>query len=156
MVGSKPLRSKGWRSSAGCRSRLRPLRRAELRPERKRDRGDAMMRSTLAVTCVGLAVLAGCDGAGERYDLVIENGRVVDGTGAPWFYGDVAVRGDRIARIAPAGMLANAPAAARLDARGRVVSPGFIDIISHSRGALLDGDGRVVGKVTQGITTEIM
>ncbi len=90
------------------------------------------------------------------YDLVIERGRIVDGTGNPWFYGDVAVRGDRIARVAPAGLLANAPATERLDARGRVVAPGFIDVISHSRAALLDGDGRVLSKVTQGITTEIM
>jgi N-acyl-D-amino-acid deacylase len=94
--------------------------------------------------------------APARYDVVITGGRVVDGTGNPWFYGDVAVRGDRIVRIAPGGMLRDAPAAERVDARGKVVSPGFIDIISHSRDALLDGDGRVLSKVTQGITTEIM
>jgi len=92
----------------------------------------------------------------EAFDLIIEGGRIVDGTGNPWHYGDVGVRGDRIVRIAPAGLLRDAPARERVDARGRVVAPGFIDIISHSRGALLDGDGRVVSKVTQGITTEIM
>ncbi len=90
------------------------------------------------------------------YDLVIAGGRVVDGTGAAWFYGDVAVRGDRIVRITHAGALADAQAAERLDARGLVVAPGFIDIQSHSRGALLRGDGRVVSKATQGITTEIL
>jgi dihydroorotase/N-acyl-D-amino-acid deacylase len=90
------------------------------------------------------------------YDLVIENGRIVDGSGNAWVYGDIAVRGDRIVRLAPAGSLARARAAQRLDARGLVVAPGFIDIQSHSRGPLLDGDGRVVSKVTQGITTEIM
>jgi N-acyl-D-amino-acid deacylase len=90
------------------------------------------------------------------YDLVIEGGRVVDGTGAAWYLGDVAVRGDRIARVAPAGVLAGAPARQRMDARGMVVAPGFIDIQSHSRAAFLSGDGRVVSKVTQGITTEIM
>jgi N-acyl-D-amino-acid deacylase len=105
---------------------------------------------------------AGCAPAGLRhptptpYDLIIEGGRVIDGTGNPWFHGDVAVVGERVARVAPAGMLRDAPARERVDARGRVVAPGFIDIISHSRGALLDGDGRVVSKVTQGITTEIM
>jgi dihydroorotase/N-acyl-D-amino-acid deacylase len=90
------------------------------------------------------------------YDAVLLNGRVVDGTGNPWFAGDVAIRGDRIARITPAGQLKNAPAKLRLDATGHVIAPGFIDLLSHSRYALLIGDGRVVSKVTQGITTEIM
>ncbi len=127
------------------------------------------MRSTaarLAATCATLLLVSSAwsprlaaqgQGTAEApYDLVIEGGRVVDGTGAAWFFGDVAVRGDRIVRVAPAGLLANAPAAERLDARGMVVAPGFIDIQSHSRGPLLNGDGRIVSKVTQGITTEIM
>jgi N-acyl-D-amino-acid deacylase len=90
------------------------------------------------------------------YDLILEGGRVVDGTGAAWFLGDVAIRGDRIAKVVPAGALAGAQSASRIDARGLVVAPGFIDIQSHSRGAFLGGDGRIVSKVTQGITTEIM
>ncbi len=90
------------------------------------------------------------------YDLVIEGGRVVDGTGSAWFYGDVGIRGDRIARVAPAGVLRGAPARERINARGLVVAPGFIDIQSHSRGAFLTGDGRVISKITQGITTEIL
>ena len=90
------------------------------------------------------------------YDVVISGGRVVDGTGSAWFHGDVAIRGERIARVAPAGLLASAPARRRIDARGLVVAPGFIDIQSHSRANFLGGDGRVVSKVTQGITTEIM
>ena len=90
------------------------------------------------------------------YDVVIENGRVVDGTGSAWFYGDIGIRGGKIATIVPRGLLAKATATERVNAAGLVVAPGFIDIQSHSRDAFLDGDGRVVGKITQGITTEIM
>lgn len=93
---------------------------------------------------------------GAPYDLVITGGRLVDGTGNPWTYADVGVRGDRIVRVAPGGALAGAPAAQRVDARGQVVAPGFIDIQSHSWDALLWRDGRVVGKVAQGVTTEIL
>ncbi len=92
----------------------------------------------------------------DHFDVVIENGRVVDGTGNAWFYGDVGIVADRIAAITPAGMLANAEAAERVDATGLVIAPGFIDIQSHSRSALLYNDGRVISKVTQGVTTEIM
>jgi dihydroorotase/N-acyl-D-amino-acid deacylase len=96
--------------------------------------------------------------AQEPYDLLIRNGRIIDGTGTPWFHGDLAIRGGRIARITPAGLLANAPAQRTIDAQGKLaVTPGFIDIQSHVRANLLgNGDGRLVSKVTQGITTEIM
>ncbi len=110
-----------------------------------------------------LAVLSACASAGTPrgsdsggYDVVITGGRIVDGTGNPWYYGDVGIRGDRIVRIAPRGALANAVAQRRVDATGLVVAPGFIDIQSHSRGAFLTGDSRVVSKVTQGVTTEIL
>jgi dihydroorotase/N-acyl-D-amino-acid deacylase len=90
------------------------------------------------------------------YDVIIENGRVVDGTGAAWFYGDVAIRGDRIAAVAPRGVLRQAAARSRIDARNMVVAPGFIDIQDQSGGDLLRGDGRQLGKVTQGVTTGIL
>lgn len=94
--------------------------------------------------------------ADDRFDVVIGNGRIVDGTGNPWFAGDLAIKGGRIAAIAPAGKLADAEAGTRIDAEGLVVAPGFIDIQGHSRPQLLTGDGRVIGKVTQGVTTEIL
>jgi dihydroorotase/N-acyl-D-amino-acid deacylase len=87
---------------------------------------------------------------------VIAGGKVVDGTGSAWFYGDVAIQNGRIARITPPGLLTGVPTALTIDARGLVVAPGFIDIQSHSREAFLTGDGRIVSKITQGITTEIM
>ncbi len=92
----------------------------------------------------------------QTYDVIISGGRIIDGTGNAWFYGDLAIRGDRIARITPPGMLRNATAKQTIDAKGMVVSPGFIDIQGQSRGPLLDGDGRLISKITQGITTEIM
>jgi N-acyl-D-amino-acid deacylase len=91
------------------------------------------------------------------YDVVIDGGRIVDGTGNAWYPADVGIRGDRIATIALPGALSGEPAGQRIDARGKVVAPGFIDIQSHSRGSFLgSGDGRVVSKVTMGVTTEIM
>ncbi len=87
------------------------------------------------------------------YDLIIANGRIVDGAGNAWFYGDVAIRGDRIARIVRRGSSTILTAKRRIDATGLVVAPGFIDI--QAGGDYVNGDGRDVSKVTQGITTEI-
>lgn len=113
-----------------------------------------------------LLALAACGGRSKAagpphperasYDVVIANGKVVDGTGNPWFYGDVGIVGDRIRFIGPAGTLEGATAKSRIDATGLVVSPGFIDIQSHSWDDLLTGDGRVLSKTMQGVTTEIL
>jgi dihydroorotase/N-acyl-D-amino-acid deacylase len=84
-------------------------------------------------------------------DLVFEGGRVVDGTGAPWFVADVAVRDGRIVAIGPLG---KRPAKRRIDARGLVVAPGFIDLLGQSEYNLLV-DKRAASKITQGITTEV-
>ncbi len=109
-----------------------------------------MHRFSLAILFLAIAA------AQNRYDLVLLNGRVVDGTGNAWFYGDIGIRNGRIAKVSPAGLLRHAPAAERIDAKGLVVTPGFIDIQSQSRSAFLSGDGKVIGKITQGVTTEIM
>jgi N-acyl-D-aspartate/D-glutamate deacylase len=88
-------------------------------------------------------------------DVLIRGARVVDGTGNPWFFADVALMGDRIAAIAPPGHL-NAEAAGEvIEAHGKVFCPGFIDIQSHSLMPLYS-DGRSLSKVTQGVTTEIL
>ncbi len=85
------------------------------------------------------------------FDLVFAGGRVVDGTGAPWFRADVGIRGDRIAAI---GDLSGAPAKRRIDASRLVVAPGFIDMLGQSEYNVLV-DNRAASKITQGITTEI-
>jgi dihydroorotase/N-acyl-D-amino-acid deacylase len=90
------------------------------------------------------------------YETVITGGKIVDGTGNPWYYGDVGIVGDRIVKIPPVGMLRNARAYRQIDARGLVVAPGVIDIQAHSEEQLLNGDSRVVGMITQGVTTMIM
>ena len=66
------------------------------------------------------------------HDVLIVGGRVVDGTGNPWFYGDVAMTGDRISAVAPAGSINPTAAREVVDAQGIVVCPGFVDIQSHS------------------------
>jgi len=75
--------------------------------------------------CIGLPVQA----ADAPYDLVLRNARVVDGTGSPWYRGDLAIRGDVIARIAPS---IDGPAARTIDVGGLVVAPGFIDLHTHA------------------------
>jgi len=85
------------------------------------------------------------------YDLLIRNGHIVDGTGNPWYAADVAVSGDRVASI---GDLREAHAKREIDAKGRIVAPGFIDMLGQSEVSLLL-DNRSLSKLSQGITTEI-
>jgi N-acyl-D-amino-acid deacylase len=84
-------------------------------------------------------------------DLKITNARILDGTGAPWFRGDIGVRGDTIVAV---GNLADAPAKTTIDAQQRIVSPGFIDLLGWSQTSLFD-DPQLEAKVRQGVTTEI-
>jgi N-acyl-D-amino-acid deacylase len=90
--------------------------------------------------------------AEERYDLVIRNGQIVDGTGNPWFRGDVGIRGDRIIAV---GRIPEGAGGREIDAKGSIVAPGFIDIHSHSDTLVLE-DGTANSKIRQGVTTEIL
>jgi dihydroorotase/N-acyl-D-amino-acid deacylase len=86
-----------------------------------------------------------------RYDVLITHGRIVDGTGSPWYRGDVAIAGDRIVAV---GSIGDATAATVVDARDRIVAPGFIDLLGQSEFNVLV-DNRAASKIMQGITTEV-
>ena len=90
-------------------------------------------------------------GPEEPFDVVIVHGHIVDGTGSPWYSGDVGIRNGHIAAI---GDLATAPSRQKIDARGQVVAPGFIDMLGQSEMTILV-DPRLPSKIYQGITTEI-
>jgi N-acyl-D-amino-acid deacylase len=125
------------------------------------------MRTRAAVVVAGAAVLTAflaiVDAQpSQRFDLLIRNGRVLDGTGNPWFPADIAVTGDRIVAI---GKLGDAQAARVIDAAGKYVTPGFIDIHSHAddgsgpRGGFRDPDPirrSAPNLVSQGITTVVV
>ena len=114
--------------------------------QRKRFLGGA----ALTLLLLGAAVPVDAQPAAQ-VDLLIKNGHVVDGTGGSWFQADVAITGDKIVSIGRGPVKAKRV----IDAAGKVVSPGFIDMHSHSEfGLVLDGRG--LSKVTQGITTEVM
>ncbi len=117
----------------------------------------------VAAVCLLMLVFAGTMGAegngvngqaaaaGERYDVVIVNGHIIDGTGSPWYSGQVGIRDGHIAAI---GDLEGAPRGRTIDAKGMVVAPGFIDMLGQSELTMLV-DPRLPSKVYQGITTEI-
>jgi dihydroorotase/N-acyl-D-amino-acid deacylase len=86
-----------------------------------------------------------------EFDLMVTNARIIDGTGAPWFRGDVGIRGDSIAAI---GDLAGRAARVTIDAQGHVLAPGFIDLLGWDETSVLI-DPNLEGKIRQGITTEI-
>src|ERR1035437_1187436 len=88
---------------------------------------------------------------GEGFDIVIANAQIIDGTGSPWYSGQVGIRAGRIAAI---GNLSAAPRRQTIDARRKVVAPGFIDMLGQSELTMLV-DPRLPSKIFQGITTEI-
>jgi len=87
----------------------------------------------------------------EPFDIVITHGHIIDGTGSPWYSGDIGIRGGHIAAI---GVLQGAPRRQTIDAHGMVVAPGFIDMLGQSELTMLV-DPRLPSKIYQGITTEI-
>ena len=108
------------------------------------------MRLLIALLFVAAAAL-GQTSAPQPYDILIRNGRIIDGTGSPWYAGDVGIRGGRIAAI---GHLEGRPARRTIDARGIVVAPGFIDMLGQSELTILVNP-HLPSKIYQGITTEI-
>src|SRR5216684_908891 len=108
------------------------------------------IRVLLFTLCFTFTVFAQ-DNPSNAYDVIIKNGKIIDGSGNPWVSGDIAIRGDRIAKI---GKLDGFNAKRIIDAHNLVVSPGFIDMLGQSEEALLI-DNRSLSKLSQGITSEI-
>jgi len=113
---------------------------------------DGRMILRLVPAFLSLAFAISIFAADPRYDLVVREGKIVGGTGNPWFYSDVGVRGGRIVTIdrIPAGA-----GKREIDAKGLVVAPGFIDMHSHSDWLLIE-DGDAQSKIRQGVTTEVL
>jgi len=110
------------------------------------------LQSVLLIFAIGAAVIERPQGQESAFDVILRGGRIVDGTGNPWFVGDVGIRGDRIAAV---GQLTAAKARREIDARGLVVAPGFIDMHTHSDQPLID-DGNAESKVREGVTIDVI
>lgn len=106
-----------------------------------------MLRRLLAITCILGLIQTGA--AQERFDILIRDGRVVDGSGNPWYHADIGINGDRIIRI---GDLDDATAGTVIDATGLVVSPGFIDPHTHALRGIFDVPN-AESALLQGVTT---
>jgi N-acyl-D-amino-acid deacylase len=107
--------------------------------------------SALGCAVVLVSVHVGAQRPTNKFDILITNGHIVDGTGAPWYRGDIGINGDTISAI---GSLGNLTATTRVDANDLVVAPGFIDLLGQSEFNVLV-DSRAASKVTQGVTTEV-
>src|SRR5260370_42185468 len=113
----------------------------------------SILGATMRKCVVGFVLLLSSSSVfSQQYDILIRNGRVVDGTGNPWVYADVGVTGDRISLVGRAP--ADATAKQVIDAKGLIVAPGFIDMLEQSEWNLLI-DKQAFSKLTQGITTGI-
>jgi N-acyl-D-amino-acid deacylase len=114
------------------------------------------IRDLSLTTALSLFALLSCPAgslaADPSYDVVIANGKIVDGSGNPWFYGNVAIENGRIARI---GKFDPSLGKRVIDAKGMVVSPGFIDLHTHTDVTVL-ADGNAESKVRQGVTLDVI
>lgn len=119
--------------------------------KRVRIAGLAIAASVISYVLIAAAQTPAPSGSEEPFDVIIRNGHVLDGSGNPWYAADIGIRKDRIAAI---GRLDHARATTVIDAGGRIVSPGFIDMLGQSEYPLLI-DNRSISKLAQGITTEI-
>jgi N-acyl-D-aspartate/D-glutamate deacylase len=109
-----------------------------------------MRRGIALLTGVFVVSLTACQADPLPYDLVITNARIVDGSGNPWYRGDVAIQGGQVVAV---GRLTDRPARRVIDAGDRVVAPGFIDMMGGSSTPLLRDPATALAKLTQGITT---
>src|ERR1043165_9053054 len=108
-----------------------------------------LLQAFIAAIFLSVSVLAA---SGQKsFDIVITNGHIIDGAGSPWYSGDIGIRNGKIAAI---GKLSDSPRARTVDAKGKVVAPGFIDMLGQSELTILV-DPRLPSKIFQGITTEI-
>lgn len=107
-------------------------------------------RSLVFMLALGMLACAGPSQGAKKYDLLIRGGRVVDGTGAPWYEADVAVRDGKIAAI---GKLKKRDAQRVVDAKGLIVAPGFIDMMGQTATPMLEDPRTAENLLRQGITT---
>src|SRR5882762_4777890 len=110
--------------------------------------GVRAMRMTMAIV---FCCVVRTSAAAQAFDVLIRNGHIMDGTGSPWYSGDVGIRGGKIAAI---GRLPGATAKTVIDARNLLVTPGFIDMLGQSELTILV-EPHLPSKIFQGITTEI-
>jgi N-acyl-D-amino-acid deacylase len=109
-----------------------------------------LFRVIVGILIVFVAI-AGCMAQQSSFDLIITNGHIIDGTGSPWYSGDIGIREGKIVAI---GNLSQAERKRSIDAHGMVVAPGFIDMLGQSEDTILV-DPRLPSKIYQGITTEV-
>ncbi|MFC1558359.1 amidohydrolase family protein [candidate division KSB1 bacterium] len=104
----------------------------------------------LSLFLISLFILISCANT-TKYDYVIKNGRIVDGMGNPWFKTDIGIKADKIVKI---GLIPESHKTTNIDASGKIVTPGFIDIHSHADSRILD-DPTAHNMIAQGTTTVI-